>query len=331
MIPILRLPEVQFAIEAVRQTSLLTEAVQGEMKDEDALTKSDDSPVTVADLGAQAVIAAFLEKAFPNDILVGEEDAGVLRSSKGRLTLGRVVRYVQAILPQATAEGICDWIDRGKGEPGNRFWTVDPIDGTKGFLRKDQYAVALALLIDGKIEVGVLGCPVLREARYPEMGGPGSLVIAVRGKGSWTAPLKKGNSFSQLHVSDHASFHESILVRPFDTSHTNLELIEKFQHLLGIETPPVLLDSLSKYAVLASGGGDIYLRLLSPQKMNYKECIWDQAPGSIILEEAGGKVTDLDGKPLDYTTGRRLLKNRGAVSSNGKLHAMALEVLRKLL
>lgn len=64
------------------------------------------------------------------------------------------------------------------------MWTLDPIDGTKGFLRGEQYAVCLALLVDAKVQVGVMGCPNLPvDASNP--GGPkGCLFIAVRGRGA---------------------------------------------------------------------------------------------------------------------------------------------------
>ena len=52
-------------------------------------------------------------------------------------------------------------IDRGGRESGHRFWTLDPIDGTKGFLRGDQYVVALALVVKGEVQIGALACPNL--------------------------------------------------------------------------------------------------------------------------------------------------------------------------
>ena len=85
------------------------------------------------------------------------------------------------------------------------------------------------------------------------------------------------------------------------------------------------MDSQAKYAVLAAGEGDVLLRLLSPSRPDYREKIWDQAAGSIVIEEAGGRITDLDGKPLDFSHGRTLAKNRGIVATNGHLHDAVLE------
>jgi 3'(2'), 5'-bisphosphate nucleotidase len=67
---------------------------------------------------------------------------------------------VQAELEPDT-EQVLAWIDRGSGECGRRFWTLDPVDGTKGLLRGGQYVIALALVTDGLVEVAVIGCPRL--------------------------------------------------------------------------------------------------------------------------------------------------------------------------
>ena len=84
------------------------------------------------------------------------------------------------------------------------------------------------------------------------------------------------------------------------------------------------MDSQAKYAVLAAGDGDVLLRLISPSRPDYREKIWDQAAGSIVIEEAGGRITDLDGKPLDFSHGRTLAKNRGILATNGHLHDAVL-------
>lgn len=323
-------PELSFAVEAVKKAGLLTRKIRSEMIIPSSLSKADRSPVTVADLAAQAVIAKYLKDLFPGDVLVGEESAGILKNPEAEPILRQVTHFVKTVFPEATPEQVCEWIDHGTGEPGRRFWTLDPIDGTKGFLRGDQYAVGLALLEDGQIQVGVLGCPHLKEAHKPDPEGPGSLIAAVKGEGSWYSTLEVNKKFKPLHVSKRKDVTQAVLLRSFDTGHTNagqMEFLKKYMH---IETPLFLLDSLAKYGVLAYGAGDIYFRLLSPEKPDYKEYIWDQASGSIILEEAGGYITDLDGKKLDYTTGRKLLNNRGVIASNGLLHDFALGALAAL-
>jgi 3'(2'), 5'-bisphosphate nucleotidase len=228
-------------------------------------------------------------------------------------------------------ECVCEWIDHGNGEPADRFWTLDPIDGTKGFLRGDQYAVALALIIDGLVQVGVLGCPNLTDGYRPEIGGQGSLAVAVRGEGTWVGSLDiEEEKFSRVHVSSRSDASQARLLRSFESGHTNVSQIDTFAHALGVSAEPVRMDSQSKYAVLASGHGELYLRLLSPKRPDYSEKIWDQAAGSLLVEEAGGIVSDLHGKELDFSAGKTLSNNRGILASNQHLHQKSVETLHAI-
>lgn len=323
---------VDFALRAVQQAASLAAEIQREMVSE-ALTKDDRSPVTVADFAAQAVVGYLLEKTFPGALLVGEEASAVLRSPDERSTLDKITAFMQRIIPGVGAEEVCDLIDRGVDEPGDNYWTLDPIDGTKGFLRRAQYATALAYVENGAVQLGALGCPNIRPDLREHIGGEGSLLIAQRGGGSWISTLNgkisKGN-FSRLSVSDRSDPARARLMRSFESGHTNTTLIDEFQQELGGKADPVRMDSQVKYALLASGEGEIYLRLLSPDRLDYREKIWDQAAGSIVVEEAGGVVTDLDGKILDFSRGRTLKDNRGVCATNGILHEEALKALKKI-
>lgn len=322
-------PEMRFALDAVRQASLLVREVQRVMVTP-ALTKVDRSPVTVADFASQALIAYLLAKTYPDDALVAEEDAAELRTSGEKANLDRVTSFVGHVIPHATPEAVCGWIDRGGGDPGRRFWTLDPIDGTKGFLRGDQYAVALALVVDGQVQLGVLGCPGLRDAYQPDLGGSGSLVAGAAGQGSWTTALDSPREYTRLQVSNRSDPARARILRSVESGHTNISLTDLFAQALGVQAGAVRMDSQAKYAVLAAGKGDLYLRLLSPSRPDYREKIWDQAAGSLILKEAGGRISDLAGKALDFTRGRALHGNRGVLASNSLLHNAALAALEEV-
>lgn len=322
-------PETKFALDAVHQAALLVRQVQVEMVTP-ALTKDDRSPVTVADFASQAWVSQLLSISFPNDPLVAEEDAAELRTAKGANTLEQVTKFVRRLIPEATPESVCDWIDYGGEDVAARYWTLDPIDGTKGFLRGDQYAVALALVVDGQVQIGVLGCPHLRDAYRPDFGGPGSLVIGVRGQGAWTTTIESPGNFTRLEVSRISDASQARILRSVESGHTNVGQIDQFALALGAQAEPVRLDSQAKYAVLAAGGGELYLRLLSPSRPDYREKIWDQAAGSLVLEEAGGRISDLSGKRLDFTPGRSLINNRGVLASNELLHSAAIQALRQV-
>ncbi len=327
--PFIETHETATALHAVRMATLLARQVQSDLVSP-ALTKDDRSPVTVADFASQALVGKLLADKFPDDPLVAEEDSSALRSQPGEATLQQVTHFVEGVISQADPQSVCAWIDRGRAEPAARFWTLDPVDGTKGFLRGEQYAIALALIVAGKVQIAVLGCPNLVDAYRPDLEGEGSLLIAVRGQGAWVTPLLGRENFDRLHVSNRSDPRQARLLRSVESGHTNVDKIDEFARALGVEVEPVLMDSQAKYAILASGKGDLILRLLSPTRPNYREKIWDQAGGSLVLEEAGGRISDLDGKALDFTAGRSLIHNRGVLASNGWLHSAALEALKRI-
>ena len=322
--------KLQVTLDAVRKAARLMRVIQRETV-VSSLTKGDKSPVTVADFSAQALIGYMLKTSFPDIPMVAEETSTALRAPEGADLLAQVTGYVQREFSGATEESVCEWIDHGGAESGKRFWVLDPIDGTKGYLRGDQYAVALALIENGKVQIGALGCPNLTDAITPDPDGPGCVVIAARGQGTWVSSMEAGNeNWRQLKVSDCSEGSQTRLMRSFESGHTDVGLIDEIADHLGVQVEPVRMDSQAKYAVLSAGGGEVILRLLSPSRLDYKEKIWDQATGALILEEAGGCITDLDGKPLDFTQGRMLVNNRGVLASNGHLHEQLLQTLAAL-
>jgi len=134
----------------------------------------------------------------------------------------------------------------------------------------------------------------------------------------------------RLQVSARNDSSEARLLRSFEAGHTNTDQMDEVARALRVQAPPVAMDSQAKYALLAAGAGDLLFRLLSPKQPDYQERIWDQAAGSLVVEEAGGRISDLDGRPLDFTAGRTLARNRGVLASNGCLHEAALQALRQV-
>lgn len=322
--------ELKAAVEAVRKACGLCISVQAGLVSEETVKKKDDSPVTIADFGAQAVICRELMISFPDIPIVAEEDSSELRSDEGKGLASRVLEYAARVCPGMDEEGLLSAIDAGDyaGGKEGRFWTLDPIDGTKGFLRGEQYAVALALIEDGRVALGVLGCPNLPlDLKHPD-AKRGCLLSAVRGSGSSVRPLEH-NTPKQIAVSDisdtrHAPFCESV-----ESAHSSHGDSARIAELLGVTAPPIRIDSQCKYAVLARGDASIYLRL--PTKKDYVEKIWDHAAGSIIVEEAGGIITDVNGKELDFSLGRTLSGNKGIVGTNGVIHGAVLSAVSEVL
>lgn len=316
--------EVAVGIEAVLSAAKLCQAVRANMPDR--MEKKDRSPVTIADFGSQAIICRALAQAFPQDSVVGEEDTTALRSPEMSEQLAQVTEYVKPEVPNTSTDEVADWIDQGTGEPAERFWTLDPIDGTKGFLRGEQYAIALALIEQGEVKVGILGCPALTLDLASPFNQEGLLFVAVRGEGTRVRPLAQ-DEWNTLRVTspddkDHLRFVESVEAAHGDQSQQNA-IAQK----AGIESPSLRIDSQAKYGAVAAGSAALYLRLPSPKQPDYRENIWDHAAGAIVVEEAGGRTSDMYGKPLDFSAGTKLFQNRGIVVSNGSLHEAVLAAL----
>lgn len=319
--------ELAAGIDAVRAAARICRAVAQRLVTADTLEKKDQSPVTVADFASQAIVCQRLERAFPADPVVGEEDASELRAAAPALR-DSVLRAVSFELGgDPGLAPVLSWVDRGRAHAdGARFWTLDPIDGTKGFLRGEQYAVALALIEGGEVVVGLLGCPNLPDGA----GGRGLLFSAVRGEGTrrhplWDAELAEGKPVNVAPVRRAA---DARLCESVESAHSDQDLSARVASLLGIAAEPYRIDSQCKYAAVAEGDASIYLRL--PTRPDYREKIWDHAAGMLVVEEAGGRVSDVEGAPLDFRRGRTLAGNRGVVATCGAIHDEVIAAVKKV-
>lgn len=308
--------ELAIAKEAVRKASQLCSAAQAGLVDAEKHDKADKSPVTVADYGAQALVLSTIAQAFPEDPAVGEEDSSDLRKEENAELFSRVVEYVQKVDASLDKEAVLDAIDRGNHEGGSsgRFWTLDPIDGTKGFLRGQQYAVALALIENGEVVLGVLGCPNLPASPSDPNGETGVILFAVKGQGAYQAPLSDIEAATSISVDSIANPSEAVFCESVESGHTAHGRSAAITEALGTSVEPFRMDSQCKYAAVSRGQASVYLRL--PTRPGYEEKIWDHAAGFIVLIEAGGKIADTLGKALDFSIGRTLKNNKGIVATS---------------
>ena len=304
------------ALRAVQRACQVCVHVQQKLVSGDTLAKKDRSPVTIADFAAQALILNTLAEWDDSIPCVAEEEADTL--SENRELWQTCERVLEPVQPQLYGDRILEAIRLGgyHGGSSGKFWTLDPIDGTKGFLRNEQYAIALGLIENGECVLGVLGCPNLPQNWQRPEQNRGCLFVAQKGGGAFQLPIDAG-SFEQekerievcpLQDLSQAAFCESV-----ESGHTRQDISGQIAEQLGIVAEPVRMDSQCKYAAVARGDAAVYLRL--PTKPGYQECIWDHAAGKVILEEAGARVGDVDGKPLDFGKGRTLSANRGVIAT----------------
>lgn len=250
--------ELARAIELARQAGAQAAAMQrGELHVE---MKPGDEPVTMADRRASELIVAGLAERFPADPVISEE----LTPAPGAL-----------------------------GAP--RYWLVDPIDGTKDFIRgEDGWAVMIGLVCDGRPEVGVVYQPTIDRLFYgvPE----GSFMV-------------RDGATTRLAVSDVAAVSELRLVA--SKSHRNAD-IDRVKRELGC-TDEINVGSVGiKLCVIAAGIRDLYVNPAAKTKA------WDTCAPEAILVPAGGRLSDLFGAPINYT--HELAHRRGLMGSNGRVH-----------
>jgi 3'(2'), 5'-bisphosphate nucleotidase len=354
--------ELETALRAVHRASIVTKDVLRSLKNNvSAESKADDSPVTLADFAAQALIISAIHAVFPSDSFLGEESAAALRENDElRSRVWDLVQSAPTVELQASdsqlarpdsADAMLAAIDRGATDQTatGRVWVLDPVDGTATFMQGHQYAVCLCLLVDGVQQVGVIGCPNLLldpESTHAKIiesevdtKGYGVVVSAVKGEGASVRPLHVnglGAPRPLEQVQQSKPLIELDFVEPTLTIKTSLSLAEhkNVAELLGAKWPGTQLWSLQlKYVSLALGATDVMVRL--PTGRDRYTHIWDHAGGQLIFQEAGGKITDLDGGEIDFSQGRRLLgyRNYGTVAARpwafDKVMEKVLEVLNR--
>ncbi|MBU6242616.1 MAG: histidinol-phosphatase [Acidobacteria bacterium] len=216
-------------------------------------TKPDNTPVTDADKATEEKIRTLIAASHPNDHIIGEEFGG-------------------------------------DDEKPNRYWVIDPIDGTKNFMRGiPAWATLIGLVEDGEVVVGVVSSPALFRRWHGSKGGGAFLSV---NKGEPTR--LKVSGVSQL---DDASISFSDLTGWGDRLEKFLTLLQKVWRVRAY-------GDFWSHMLVAEGAVDI--------AAEPKLALWDMAALDVIIREAGGKFTDLDGTPGIF--------GKSSLSSNGLLH-----------
>lgn len=214
-------------------------------------TKDDASPLTAADLAAQRVIMAGLAALDP-------------------------------VLPVLSEEAkALPWSERRQW---SRYWLVDPLDGTREFIKRNgEFTVNIALIDDRRSALGVVLAPVT-----------GELYVAEQGQGAWLQ-AEAGGPWQRIRT---RALAQPPLVAG-SRSHGGAQG-ERLRSLVGSDYQLVPLGSSLKFCLIARGAADLYLRLGPTSE-------WDTAAAQCVLDEAGGAVLDMAGQPFRYNRGESLL------------------------
>lgn len=316
-------------IQAVRKAIFLCREVQHNyLIQSSKLAYEETEPVTIADYGSQAIIARAISEHYPGDAVLAEEQGQQFLELVGPQQRAIILNLLTDALDiSLTQDDVVRWLDHGRGRSTPRTWVIDPIDGTKGFVAMRHYAIAAGLLQDGQPADAVIGCPGYGDgvSAYDDSG----LIFFAQDGAAYQQPIGGGEA-TPVRVSTRTSPAELRIVQSFERQHASKERMAAVRELAGMAEAPVReLDSMEKYALVACGDADLYLRLpeIGQQRPHSS---WDHAAGTALVLAAGGRVTDLDGTPLDFSQGE-VLPNRGMIVSNGLIHDRVVEAVQELL
>jgi 3'(2'), 5'-bisphosphate nucleotidase len=321
--------DLQPILRAARQAAALCKAVQDkhivpyqQTDNVHVASKVGAEPVTIADYGAQAIICRALKEHFPEDAVIAEEGSEQFRELIGESDKLEIAGLIGGVLGEpVTIDQIISWLDQGQGREAERTWVIDPIDGTKGFIALRQYVVAIGILDASKqVTEGVMAAPGYLHG--------GALFYTGNGA-AWVEPLEGGPA-KQIHASQRTDPASLIALESYEKSHASQDLMGQLREAAGIADAQLeRIDSQEKYARVAAGDADLYLRL--PRITSTRpHMIWDHAAGTALVQAGGGIVSDVDGSPLDFSQGRTLAKNRGMIVANPRIHQRLLDAARQL-
>ncbi|KAL1412275.1 hypothetical protein Q8F55_000019 [Vanrija albida] len=332
--------ELAVAISAIQHAAKISSRVLASSS-KGVVEKDDHSPVTVADLAIQALLTMTIHKSFPNDLFVGEESAEQLRASPSLLDavwalLSDLELDGDARIP-ASKDKLCSLLDwAGHGEPSQgRYWIFDPIDGTKAFIRGENYAVNVCLMTGPEQTLSAVGIPLLSpDAVAPinndTTSNTGSIMFATRGGGTFIRPLEGPASAPARRLPRRTADASTPLTAVTCVEGTDSAvpgLNAKISARLGIAYPGNdLLAWVLRWAVLGLGAADATFWVYRKRTRYGK--IWDHAGAMLLFEEAGGKITDVHGKDIDIFAGRTMSSNFGFVAALEGAHARVLAAVQ---
>ena len=299
--------ELSVAVNLVKKAAEITEWFRN--KGFKSFLKADQSPVTLADFASQIFIVSELKNHFSDDEIIAEEDNTDFIGKRAENSVKQCFNELNI----RGLENVKDFI-KYPGKTSERQWTVDPIDGTIGFQKGLFYAVGVGLMVNSVPKVCAIAVP-----NYSEK----SIAIFSAEQGHGTYVSYNNNSFIPIKVSQKNNLKDFRLCHSL---HYDEPWILKFARKIGINNF-IQMDSMVKFAMIADGSADLYIK---PIDMEHS-FTWDFLPGDLIVREAGGKVTDLDGTPIRFKQDNCIFTKPGIISSNGVIHKEILRLIKENL
>ena len=299
--------ELKFAIDIVRKASIITEWFRKEGIESFSFKKSDQSPVTLADFASQIYLISQLRESFQDDQIIAEEENIEFIDLKAENLIKQCFEELNIIDLETLKENI-----RYHGKSSVRQWTIDPIDGTIGYQKGLSYAIGVGFMIESNPKICAIAVPNYNEK---------ALAIFSAEKNQGAQVLYNKNVFKPIKVNHNEDIHN---IRLCHSLHYDQSWVLNFAQDIGIRNF-IQIDSMAKFCMVADGTADLYLKPLDPEH----SFTWDFLPGDLLVREAGGSVTDLNGDRLKFKERKCLWTKPGIIASNTRLQKKIIELINR--
>ncbi len=296
--------EKKIAIDSVYKASEITEWFK--KRGFKSFFKSDSSPVTLADYASQIFIISNIKKQFPDDEIIAEEENGDYLNQEGE----NIITQCFDDLNLGQLEDIKKII-KYRGNLSTRQWTIDPIDGTAGYQEKLTYAIGIGFMVESIPKICAIAVP-----KYNQ----GSLALFSAEEKKGTQVSLGGKAFKPVKVSQVEDLKE---VRLCHSLHYDKPWVLRFAKKIGVKSF-IQIDSMAKFCMVADGSADLYVKPLDVRN----SFSWDFMPGDLIVREAGGNVTDLNGNSLKFKKKKCLWTAPGIFAANFGLQNKILNLFK---
>ena len=297
--------ELKIAVELVRKATEITEWFRE--KGFESFLKSDQSPVTIADFASQIYIVSRLNDYFPDDEIIAEEENIDYIDLKAENLIKQCFDELGVEKLKLIKENIAY-----RGKSSKRQWTVDPIDGTAGYQEGLSYAVGIGLMINSLPKICAIGVPNYNEK---------SLAIFSAEEGQRAQVSYDNKGLKPIQVSQREDIKN---IRLCHSLHYDKPWVLNFAQNIGIRNF-IQIDSMAKFCMVADGSADLYIKPLDAAH----SFTWDFMPGDLIVREAGGDITDLNGKRLKFKKEKCLWTAPGIIASNGIIQKKIIELIKR--
>ena len=299
--------ELKFAIDIVRKASIITEWFRKKGIESFSFKKSDHSPVTLADFASQIYLISQLREYFQDDQIIAEEENIEFIDLKAENLIKQCFEELNINELEILKENI-----GYHGKSSERQWTIDPIDGTIGYQKGLSYVIGVGFMIESNPKICAIAVPNYNEESL-------AIFSAEENQGAQASYNK--NVVKPIKVNHNEDIHN---IRLCHSLHYDQPWVLNFAQDIGIRNF-IQIDSMAKFCMVADGTADLYIKPLDQEH----SFTWDFMPGDLLVREAGGNVTDLNGERLKFKEKKCLWTKPGIIASNSRLQKKIIELIKR--